>query len=643
MKPWHSLWRATSLTGKAAIITILVGGLFLSAVDYWQTIQIRATFHNRLLHELESQAQRDRLLFDQYFHAQEQLVQLFAQRTALHHYVGGQSDTWQMETAPVLQWNEENPPPWLPPRSLMRNMMAATYILLFNKERHLREIFTQQEEQPALSAFLRQRIRELDPEAEANHVVRDPNGMIYLISAGHIRDNKDQISATVAMVAPIDDAFLSIFHTTTEANNIVVLINGIGEQVIASSRPDRAAVGQSRAQLEKENILFGKLLDYGSVVQLPIHFISMVPLADVDVLSHGVIQNIRHQFILGYGILALLLLTIVIIIIHKVQSATEQMIDITVQQLGLQPQQQQHGDQLYLIEQQLHWMTAEILHSRQQEQARQEELQQSNASLRASLQTIQQAHERLVASEKLASLGSLVAGVAHEINTPVGTGITAASFLESKCREYAARLQDAPPSLAEWQQLFQDLQESAQMVLSNLLRAAELVRSFKQIAVDRTQEERRLFALHEYLQHVLRSLHPMLVRGRHSITMHCPGEILLDSYPGSLSQIVTHLVVNSLMHAFREGEAGSMTIEVVQRTHAIHLYYADDGCGMSEEEHRRIFEPFFTTARHRGAIGLGLPVVHNLVTRSLQGAIFCDSAPGQGTRYEIIIPQQKNL
>jgi hypothetical protein len=378
----------------------------LSVVDYWQTIQIHATFHSRLLHELETQAQRDRLLFDQYFRTQEQLVQLFAQRTVLHHYVGSQGAAWQKGAVQPTQWSEENPPPWLPPRSLMRNMMAASYILLFNKERQLQEIFTRQESQAPLSPFLLQRMRDIDPEVEANHVVRDLNETIYLISAGHVLDNHDHLSATVAMVAPIDDEFLSIFHTTTEANNIVVLINGLNEQVFASSRPDRAAVGQSRAQLEKENLLFGKLLDYGSVVQLPIHFISMVPLTDVDRLSHAVIQNIRHQFVLGYGILALLLLTIVVLIIHKVQTATEQMIDVTVQQLGLQPQQPQQGDQLYLIEQQLHWMTAEILHSRQQEQTRQEELQQINASLRVSLQTIQQAHERLVASEKLASLGS---------------------------------------------------------------------------------------------------------------------------------------------------------------------------------------------------------------------------------------------
>ncbi|WP_130472258.1 sensor histidine kinase [Candidatus Magnetaquicoccus inordinatus] len=639
MRPWQQLWRSASLTSKTALIMIVVGTLFLSAVDYWQTIQIRSTFRSRLLNELEVQAQRDRLLFDQHFRAQEQAVQLFAQRSILHHYVSEKQQEWQQESAP-RQWQEHHPPPWLPTRSLMRNLIAAPYILLLDQRQQIREIYREQETLPALAPSLLQRISALPSDNEPNHIISAAEGAVYLVSAGEIFDHQQNVIATIVWIAPLDNDFLSIFHTTTESDSIVVLLHGITGEVFASSRPERVASGQTRQQLEKENILFGKLLDYGSAVQVPIHFISMVPLADIDTISFAVRQSIRDQFVLGYGILALLLLTIIILIIHKVQHSTEKMVAVTAQQLGLQPQQEHSGDHLELIEQQLQWMTQEILRSRQQEQARQEELQQINESLHASLQAIRQAQEHLVASEKMASLGILVAGVAHEINTPVGTGITAASFLESKCQEYALRIENDPPSQAEWQQLFLDLRESSQMVLSNLMRAAELVRSFKQIAVDRTQEERRLFGLQDYLHHVLRSLHPLLARSRHSITVHCPEEIVLDSYPGSFSQILTQLVVNSLMHAFRDGEAGKISIDVLRREHSLHIFYADDGCGMSQEERQRIFDPFFTTARHRGAHGLGLHVLFNLVTQNLQGSIHCDTAPGQGTRYEIIIPQR---
>ncbi|MBF0183973.1 MAG: HAMP domain-containing histidine kinase [Magnetococcales bacterium] len=634
-----ALWQATSLTSKAATITILLSGLFLSIVDYWQTIQINSIFRNRLLNELETQAQRDRLLFDQYFRAQEQAVQLFAQHTTLHHYVDQAQNQWQEAAETVHYWDAMNPPPWLPSRSLLRNLVAAPYILLLDKAQQVREIYSEHHDTTPIPHDVLQKITDSPLETESNVVFSGSDGTIYLMSIGSVINNQNEVYATGVWLAPLDNHFLSIFHTTTESNNIVVLINAITNQVFATSRPDRVTTGQAVAQLETENILFGKLLDYGSSILLPIRFISMVPLADVDKISHTVLQTIRHQFILGYGMLAMALLTIVIVIIHKVQSVTERMIDTTAGQLGLQKQHAARGDQLQMIDRQLQWMTKEIIESRQREQLRQQELQQMNDSLRASLQTIRKAQDRLVESEKMASLGSLVAGVAHEINTPVGTGITAASFLDNKCQEYAARLPHDPPGIAEWQQLFEDLRESSQMVLSNLMRAAELVRSFKQIAVDRSQEERRLFALQDYLHHVLRSLHPLLGRSRHRIILHCPGEILLDSYPGALSQIMTHLVVNSLMHAFPDGEAGTITIEIIQREKATYLYYSDNGCGMSEEERQRIFEPFFTTTRHRGSIGLGLHVVFNLVSHSLLGSIHCDSAPGQGTRYEITIPQ----
>lgn len=268
------------------------------------------------------------------------------------------------------------------------------------------------------------------------------------------------------------------------------------------------------------------------------------------------------------------------------------------------------------------------------------ELVRVNEALQGTVADLRRTQAELVQAEKMASLGQLVAGVAHEINTPVGTALTAASHLEERARSFAAVVAGGQIRRSELERFIERAGEVSRLLLSNLERAAGLIREFKQVAVDQTSAERRSFDLGEYLEGVLVSLGPNYRRTPHSVTLRCPDGIVMDSFPGAVSQVVTNLVINALAHAFPEGKAGSVTLLVAPGPEPgrVILDFADDGVGIPPENIGRIFDPFFTTRRGAGGSGLGLHIVYNLVTASLGGQITVDSTPGQGTRFTVILP-----
>ncbi len=251
---------------------------------------------------------------------------------------------------------------------------------------------------------------------------------------------------------------------------------------------------------------------------------------------------------------------------------------------------------------------------------------------------LQEAQARLIMSEKMAALGNLVAGVAHEINTPLGISVTAASHLEQRIRTARDTYRAGRLSKSEFEEFLATVDESATLVLANLNRAAVLVQSFKQVSVDQSAEQRCTFRLGAYLGEVLVSLRAELKRKRVDVAVSCPEDLTLDGYPGAISQIMTNLVMNSLIHGFEERECGGIRIEVVASERIVRLRYADDGCGMSRDQVLRIFDPFFTTKRGRGGSGLGMNIVFNLVTQMLGGTIVCQSTSGGGCSFDIVVP-----
>lgn len=276
----------------------------------------------------------------------------------------------------------------------------------------------------------------------------------------------------------------------------------------------------------------------------------------------------------------------------------------------------------------------------QRVETRTSELQASNRQLQQSLEKLQRAQEHIVQTEKMAALGGLVAGVAHEINTPLGVSVTAASHLKSKIATCAQRYNDDKLTRGDFEAWLRTTDESASMILANLERAANHIRSFKQIAVDQSDDELRRFNLKDYLQEVLQSLQPQLKKTRHEIDLIGPDDLELNSHPGAFSQILTNLVMNSLIHGFEGVEKGHISIEVEPTADGqVRLCYSDNGVGIPRDALKRVFEPFFSTRRGQGGSGLGLHIVYNLVTQTLGGHINCTSVPGQDTRFEILLPR----
>jgi predicted ATPase/signal transduction histidine kinase/tRNA A-37 threonylcarbamoyl transferase component Bud32 len=258
--------------------------------------------------------------------------------------------------------------------------------------------------------------------------------------------------------------------------------------------------------------------------------------------------------------------------------------------------------------------------------------------LSQALTYLQSAQTELVKAEKMAALGGLVAGIAHEINTPIGIGVTAASLIADKIEELSESLQKGLLKRSDLDKFMDTLKQSSMIVLSNLNRAAELIRSFKQVAVDQSSEGRRAFKLKAYLEEVLLNLQPKLKRTKINVLIDCPDNIILDSFPGLISQIATNLVMNSLVHAYDSGDNGTICFSVSQQPQYLSFDYSDDGKGIPPDNIGKIFDPFFTTRRGQGGSGLGLHIVYNLVTQKLQGTITCESQVGVGTKFMMQIP-----
>lgn len=266
------------------------------------------------------------------------------------------------------------------------------------------------------------------------------------------------------------------------------------------------------------------------------------------------------------------------------------------------------------------------------------EAQLANQELSKTLENLQATQNQLVEAEKMAALGGLVAGVAHEINTPVGVGVTAASVLEEKTGDFRQIYQNGQMKRSDLEKYLDIAEQSSGMILRNLQRAAELIQSFKQVAVDQSSEERRIFAVKPYLEEVLLSLHPKLKRTHLATEIYGDDNLTLDSFPGAFAQIVTNLVMNSLIHAYEPNQPGRLTFNLNQKQGQLVFEYADDGRGIPKEYLGKIFDPFFTTKRGQGGSGLGLHIIYNLVTQKLGGTIRCESEMGRGTKFMIELP-----
>jgi len=269
-------------------------------------------------------------------------------------------------------------------------------------------------------------------------------------------------------------------------------------------------------------------------------------------------------------------------------------------------------------------------------------LRQSNQRLEASLQHLKETQQQLVESEKMASLGGLVAGITHDVNTPIGISVTASSFLIEKLDELDNALENKQLTQAQLKKFINEGRESLTLLDSNLQRASELISSFKQVAVDQASDAIRDINLKRYIEDLVQSLQPQLKKTQHQVHVDCPQDLYIRCPAGAISQIFTNLILNSLLHGFEGITAGNMWISVSVshdgESDRLHITYRDDGVGISQQQLDRLFDPFFTTKRDEGGSGLGTHIVRNLVTQTLQGDIDARSEPGEGLTYEFSFP-----
>ena len=266
-------------------------------------------------------------------------------------------------------------------------------------------------------------------------------------------------------------------------------------------------------------------------------------------------------------------------------------------------------------------------------QTRNNELEHSNNELENSLNNLKQTQNKLIESEKMASLGMLVAGVAHEINTPIGLGITSMSHFVSQTSNLKELYEQKLMEQNDFENYLENTFELGQITYENLKRAAHLVKSFKQISIDQVDEHKREFNLKKYIEETILSLHNKIKKSKIKVNIYCSDELIIFSYPGAFSQIITNLIMNSLIHGYKENDSGVITLHFEKNDSILKFIYKDDGKGIKKDNLNKIFDPFFTTNRAHGGSGLGLNIIYNIVSTQLEGTIKCNSKIGEGTEF----------
>jgi PAS domain S-box-containing protein len=269
-----------------------------------------------------------------------------------------------------------------------------------------------------------------------------------------------------------------------------------------------------------------------------------------------------------------------------------------------------------------------------------QEMRKARDAAETALRNLRETQVSLIEAEKLAALGRLVAGVAHEVNNPVGISLTVASALERKTAMFAAEVARGELRRSSLNDFIETSRDASSQLVANLNRAAELIQSFKQVAADRNYSDQRTFDLADLTEQVVLSLRPGLRKHNLTLNVGCQPNLIMNSYPGPYGQVLTNLFLNSVAHAFPDGRPGTIDIQARESgKDNVEIIFSDNGCGMSLDVRRRAFDPFFTTRRDQGGTGLGLHIVYSIVTNRLGGRLDLDSEPGGGTRIQIILPR----
>ncbi len=575
---------------QPVLVGIVVSSLIWFTLDAFQSRQFRKLASDELGLELGYSIREVRARIDAYRTRFKRLSLLLAD--SLHLNQGYRSSATEEKRHPFQL------PEWLPPISYWRDVFPSFFFILDNRG-ELIHYFSPSRLQ--LAEGIQQRLSILRIKTLNQVIFFEENGALWLaVSAPLVQplqssSAKEDNSVYLLMLRKVDNELMQLIYPYGGGDSLIVAM-GIGSptlRVVASNSPDPKIVpGVSLEELKEDYVVAGSAFhDYGSA---EVHWsvTVLLPIERASRFADRLLATERGQRIL---------LSLVMIVV-----------------VG----------------------GAMVLRLSMQSETR---LRVSRDKLEASLQQLKQAQFQLVESEKMAALGGLVAGVAHEINTPLGVGVTAVSHLQSELCRFSMLYEQQKLRKRDFNDFLDTANESVKILEMNLSRASGLIHSFKQVATDQSSEEQRRFFLKQILDDVMMSLWPRFKRTPHRFNVECNEKLELESYPGAFFQIITNLAINALDHGFSRNTPGLLTIRAEMDTEGgregwFKLIVSDDGKGVEAEHLKQIFDPFFTTGRSQGNTGLGLHVVYNLVVQKLAGEIRCDSEEGKGTTFTIRLP-----
>ncbi len=617
---------------QGVLITFLLGAL-LGLI--WGRFHIR-NLHDTLEKDFQTAVERSalesRVRLDNHIKLLHHSGELLISQKNFHAYLAKHQPATD---GGVL--HHRRPPPWFPDRSIQRVFLKANYAFLMDDRGTIRETYSRRKN--AIPVDLTQEItqtRNIATEDES-WITRIDSGL-YLLTNQHIPRQSGNRWERVLLVSAIDDSFLLSSQGVTEGENLLAIVDSANQRIIVSSNGEKVPPGTD-AQTLRDHYKTGSeaFFDYGNS-NVILQLLLLAPTADFKRLY----EQVTHEATLEIIWVSLLYaggFTIVLLwLSHNLNRFTVKIIRFSHSQLGMAPPPVEKGGPLSRMRIQFERMARLIQNARIKERRNNQELIQVNQELQRTIIMVRKTQEQLVQSEKMAALGGLVAGIAHEINTPLGTGYTATTLLETATRNLLRRFQEQKMTRSDLQNYLETAGESTRLAAANMRRAADLIRSFKRLAVDQASEVRRLFNVKDYLEEIFHSLQPRLKRTPIQVIINCPEELETDSYPGAFAQIFANLIINSLEHGLIDRERGEIRVDVERSGENLLFHYQDDGRGMEPEVVQKIFDPFFTTARGRGGSGLGMHIVYNLVHQTMGGEIRADSEIDVGTRFHLTLP-----
>jgi signal transduction histidine kinase len=681
-----SHFKMPSMTIQALVLTLMLGGIVWVVLDHFQSRDIQALFFKELSFELDAQAKTNRILFNQVAESHLKAAQLIVFQKQFQEYV--KRDWWQ--TKELIEYKGYLPN-WLPSPSLMQQFFSARFAILLDSNANPREIYYHLPD--PLPDALKYASSSFVNRSRSQSYITSIEETPYILASYTLMNDDEQPIASLLLGSPIDSRFLADTQTNSSIDgSVVALINPQNSKVWVSSDPKSVPTGVTIDSLSNTYLrtkTSGFFDDGGS--DLAAEFVSLIPTEKAYHIANQVLEKAKQQRTVLAGVLIISFLFLTFFFARRIRHLSGQIYRFSKESLGLEKIPQQ-GDEVAIIIQAFEQLRDSISNTitranaiaagqynqqshrseqdqlgraltdmnntlqAQAEQLREEqekllelnnELEQRvskrTQDLQTALENVQNAQKQLVEAEKMAALGGLVAGVAHEINTPIGVGVTASSMLDERVKAFSTLLESGQLKKTDLNKFLEGISEISNIILPNLNRAADLIRSFKQIAVDQTSLELREFNVKAYLEEILLSLRPKLKKTKHHLEIICPSDIELYANPGHFSQIITNLIMNSLMHAFHEEESGQLTIEAKIEQNRLYVHFYDNGKGIPKENLSKIFDPFFTTARGKGGSGLGLSVIYNLITQNMGGSIRCESEEHQGTNFYFDLPLHREI